>query len=1193
MFELSKLQEIYTGALISGKGKALNAINSITAKTRHKYEEWVRVRFGAGTPWRKCWAVVSQPDEKIIKKARAAQKKANNTAYQVHTVFKGDIKFFESKKGKKQRPIATMTDAYAAYALYPQSKQLIEQSTLVKIEGRVTIHADPPSESEGYVFVMPEVHPAVSGFETMLRFLFPTFDTFALYGRPGMLIPNRNDTRSLMFGMPREGSSECGYLDVVDVVNVIVGEGKDMKLENDWRIKLKEVTATKLQKLQDRRARPKSTFASTGQRLPLLNFEDGSAAAAASQMDLPPQHVPMKTPPLSTSFHQRSVSEGASSYLDFRRPPPTQLATTPESSQQLGYPPTPGKSETSSDDGLFQSQMDRRHQAQPSPEPVPVTPSTAHAPNARPQHPPAMPAAAGVLAASAAAAAFRDDPERRRASYYSNNSNRTDDEENLFEGVVPPRSGRQSVPPMINPMRNSFAERQTPPDPVRSMYPTQPLPEPHPSEYYEQQTQITQQSAMGYDRQIEPPPGFALQNSQVLLRGPPPTNDSKQYRDSYASPPPDARQNYRDSYASHPPPSDPRQSYRDSYASPPPDARQNYRDSYASHPPPQPQPQDYYIPQQDYHDDEPPPRFSWQPPPSNGYGYLDPYAEPLPSPPIPAKTPLRLDTNGRPTSPPVARKPVPNQGPQQPPQQPAQPAQQPPPAPSSEDDYDPRSNSLDSLARHMINDDALNRIGMEGDRPPEDEDTLDRRAKERLLGGGDSDSDYDSEPDYASIDSAPRPVKRDVDVPRAGRMKVVGQDHPPTDVIVGDVHYRPGTAEKTKAFPKDPVVVIPKVDFGMTMSHGRNLSGDAKEVKGGAVNQGNATTVERDNYPVSQYGTVVNGNDARRHSMRGLGVDTMLNQKHGSSRSSSAGREELNRRSSWNRPSPPDGEPSSDSDNSKRRSMVWSPGMATPGSGPERNQSGSAEQYVSDKLANAREHQSSRSRYLQQRRSSGQILRSGTPSPGGQQRNTSNEHLPPQASSRGVVPQGMASTPDLRAHLSATEQEYIARQTGSSLIQNAAKSSQPSTSGGLIGLVDKREREKKRMKEAFLGGQATKTATVKQEIEKRERERQSMMPGATPSGQRAYGRMTPSPRPNSGMWNEQQGYFPQQGATPGQQYYTPQQQMQGQQQGYFDPRLQQQQQQQQQQQGYGQQQQGYYGQHGSAYQGSSYYSSGH
>lgn len=34
------------------------------------------------------------------------------------------------------------------------------------------------------IFLMPEQHSAVPGFDTLIRFLVPLFDTFGLYGRP-------------------------------------------------------------------------------------------------------------------------------------------------------------------------------------------------------------------------------------------------------------------------------------------------------------------------------------------------------------------------------------------------------------------------------------------------------------------------------------------------------------------------------------------------------------------------------------------------------------------------------------------------------------------------------------------------------------------------------------------------------------------------------------------------------------------------------------------------------------------------------------------------------------------------------------------------------------------------------------------------------------------------------------------------
>ena len=242
MFELASLQELYTGSLIAGKGKYLNNIRIIMEKTKFKTEDWARVRFGAGTPWRRCWCVIEPPDEKEWQRSNKSLKK--KSAYERPALPKGVIKFYDTKKTKKAVPIATITDAYSAYAVYPQSKSLIDQSTLVKVEGRITIHSKPESKTEGFVFVMPELHPAVTGFEMLLRWLFPVYDIFHLYGRPQRLIADTFDTRGLMFAMPKE--RRYGYLDIIDVAALIHSQGSEKWSEREWRKELKEATSKRM-----------------------------------------------------------------------------------------------------------------------------------------------------------------------------------------------------------------------------------------------------------------------------------------------------------------------------------------------------------------------------------------------------------------------------------------------------------------------------------------------------------------------------------------------------------------------------------------------------------------------------------------------------------------------------------------------------------------------------------------------------------------------------------------------------------------------------------------------------------------------------------------------------------------------------------------------------------------------------------
>ncbi|MCJ1414359.1 hypothetical protein MMC32_000685 [Xylographa parallela] len=328
MYEHATLQEAYTGSLIAGKGKTLNNIRVIMDRTKLVTEEWTRVRFGAGTPWRRCWCVISPPNEKEVLKQQKSLKK--KSAYDLKSVIlKGDIKFYDTKKTKKVEPIATIKDAYSAYAIYPQSKPLIDQSTLVKIEGMITIHSKPEATTEGFIFVMPETRPAITGFEMMLRFLFPVYDIFGLYGRPTRLIADILDTRSLMFAMPQE--RRYGYLEILDVATLIHTDGSQGWNESEWRKQLKLLTSQRITKIQASGSRTGSRIGSRRShrnslpaRTDQLRYEDGASIRSTPSLhrDLgpfaPPQHTgsaPVGTapfqPPQKSLTHQRSVSEAA------------------------------------------------------------------------------------------------------------------------------------------------------------------------------------------------------------------------------------------------------------------------------------------------------------------------------------------------------------------------------------------------------------------------------------------------------------------------------------------------------------------------------------------------------------------------------------------------------------------------------------------------------------------------------------------------------------------------------------------------------------------------------------------------------------------------------------------------------------------------------------------------------------------
>ncbi|KAK4250468.1 hypothetical protein C7999DRAFT_38541 [Corynascus novoguineensis] len=424
IYEHSTLQEAYTGALIAGKGKTLNNINIIMERARQPIAEWVRVRFGAGVPWKRCYCVIEPPSEKEYQKAQKEAKKRSPYDRSHGPIVKGDIRFYDTKKDaekkkKHQRPIATITDAYSAYAIYPQAKELIDSSTLLKVEGNITIHTEPASSSEGFVFIMPETPPAVSGFEILLRFLFPTWDTFALYGRPGRLVASSLDSRSLMFAMPK--NKRYGYLDLLDVSGLILTDGSGSWSEREWRKRLKELTGQRMNTMEEAAGSQSRSTSRNSKRLsygnqnsgsrPRVGFADDSGSARSSRSmsvsrpgvrtdSAPPDPNRERAPSAmaGVSRHSRHISDTQigdfppSSGFDNSPPAQAPLRTGPDRVRAYASDLASTPERVSSEDdspirGPFAGHIDGMKRME-TPEPVNAPPAFAHSAGSRPQQRP-------------------------------------------------------------------------------------------------------------------------------------------------------------------------------------------------------------------------------------------------------------------------------------------------------------------------------------------------------------------------------------------------------------------------------------------------------------------------------------------------------------------------------------------------------------------------------------------------------------------------------------------------------------------------------------------------------------------------------------------------------------------------------------------------------------------------------------
>lgn len=237
-YEYQALQEAYTGALLSARGLQLSDIRTILTATRYDHAEWVKIRYGSGTAWKRCYMVIQPLTSKKLKKG---------------LVF-GRVLIYENDTCKKKDMIGEISAVTSLCAVYPQLHFFIDKSTMMKLEGKINFRqggssrlkrgSSEPLENDASLFIMPEEHQSVPGYDTLIRFLVPLMDAFGQYGRPKRLKADRMDPESLLFGLP---TLPCvHYLEVQDLLG---GMPSSQYIEWDapqWRSYIKNVLSRKL-----------------------------------------------------------------------------------------------------------------------------------------------------------------------------------------------------------------------------------------------------------------------------------------------------------------------------------------------------------------------------------------------------------------------------------------------------------------------------------------------------------------------------------------------------------------------------------------------------------------------------------------------------------------------------------------------------------------------------------------------------------------------------------------------------------------------------------------------------------------------------------------------------------------------------------------------------------------------------------
>ncbi|KAI8140256.1 hypothetical protein BJV82DRAFT_623331 [Fennellomyces sp. T-0311] len=302
-FECSRIHEIYTRRFVSRYSESL-------IKRSPKVEGWLQVRFPGQREWKKYWTVVT--DRRTEK--RLFGKKSVPT--------RGQLMFYESKKAKL--PVKTIVNVVQAYTIYPESPQLIDLATMMKVEGNIY---DNKSDKEQKVTRAAASTLLVAANPRELsQWLVGTFDAFKLYGRPSKLLDEPADSNALNFGEPRYGKNLPRlFLEVVEAQSVNV-RGETL-LDN--KLAFAHILEQKLrQQLSVPAPNTAGVMGSRTNSMPLISGFPTSPGAPQEEVTRRPQSNTM--PPPQTHRHSAPLLQqvAPSHSMQTQQPPNSRRSTS-------------------------------------------------------------------------------------------------------------------------------------------------------------------------------------------------------------------------------------------------------------------------------------------------------------------------------------------------------------------------------------------------------------------------------------------------------------------------------------------------------------------------------------------------------------------------------------------------------------------------------------------------------------------------------------------------------------------------------------------------------------------------------------------------------------------------------------------------------------------------------------------------
>ncbi|KAI8887049.1 hypothetical protein K501DRAFT_269229 [Backusella circina FSU 941] len=174
-FERQKLYQLFTVQIITPH-----------ATTKKKKASYLQVR-RPGMQWKKYWVVISTKKRKLFSMMK------NEKAPR--------ILFYETKRSRE--PEFIIDQLSNAYAVYPESVNLIEKRSMIKLE----------NTQESYWVMTQDI-------KCLKEYLLAIYDLFQLFGRPNQLLMDNTNVHSLNYGEPKADNDGL-YLHVNDVASKV------------------------------------------------------------------------------------------------------------------------------------------------------------------------------------------------------------------------------------------------------------------------------------------------------------------------------------------------------------------------------------------------------------------------------------------------------------------------------------------------------------------------------------------------------------------------------------------------------------------------------------------------------------------------------------------------------------------------------------------------------------------------------------------------------------------------------------------------------------------------------------------------------------------------------------------------------------------------------------------------------------